>query len=74
MGAGVLADRGSDPGRHFRIPGRRETYASKHCRGAVIAHADWSVGHLQAWQADLLIGANVEIVHPADQVNLFFES
>src|ERR1700722_17126866 len=73
-GAGVVTDGGSDEGGHFRIPGCCQTDAAEYyCGWTVVADADWAVGHLQSRQTDLFVGANVEIILTADQVDLLFD-
>jgi hypothetical protein len=73
-GAGILADGGSNPRRQIWIPRRSQANAAEDRRWTIVAYADGAIRHFQAWQPDLLTGANVEIVHTTDQVDLLVES
>ena len=72
-GAGILTDGGSDSRCHRGIPGSCQPNAAEHGRRTVIAHANWAVGHLQSREADLIVGANIKIVHTTNNVNFLFE-
>src|ERR1700722_14013282 len=71
-GASILSDYGSDSLGKFRIPRGGEANAAEHGGGSVVPNSDWPVGHSQPRQANLLVRSDVEIVDPADEIDLFF--
>ena len=72
-GAGVLSNDRSDSLREFGVPCGREADSAKHCRRPVVPDSHWPVGHLQTWQPNALVGADVELVNAADEIDLFFQ-
>jgi hypothetical protein len=70
--ASIRANRLSDAGREFWIPGSRQADPAEDCGGTVIPHSHGAIRHFQARQTYFLVGADVEVIDSSDQVNFFF--
>src|SRR5579863_8411529 len=66
---GILSDHGADAVSKLGIPCCRKANAAKDCGRSVVPNSDWTIGHLQPWQPNLRIGADIKIVNAANEIN-----